>query len=141
MNRSSMLIALGAAAVASAAATTVRAAERLPENLIGQYASRSEHLSKVIPVELSNIKVTGQKVTGVVSRYTNGNGTCAANSTPFTGTYKDGVLSIKSRTITSRRNGVNCGRIVLNAKVSGGRVVGTFGLGADNGTPIELAAK
>src|SRR5260221_14445581 len=115
MTRSSMMIALGAAAVASAAATSARGADRLPENLTGQYTARSEHLSKVIPVELSRIKLTGPKVTGFVTRYGNSNGTCVADSTPFTGTYKDGMLSIKSRAMLSRRAGVKCGGMVLNA--------------------------
>lgn len=134
-------VSFGVAVLAGASATLAIAAERLPDYLIGWYTARSEHLSKVIPVEMNKIKVTGEKVTGVVSRYSNSAGTCVADSTPFTGTYKDGTLSIKSKPMMSRRAGVNCGGMVMNAKVSGGRVVGTFGLGEDRGTAIELAPK
>jgi hypothetical protein len=141
MKRPSMGVSFGVALLAGGFAALAAAAERLPDYLVGFYTARSEHLAKVIPVEMTKIKVTGEKVTGVISRYSNSAGTCVADSTPFTGTYKDGILSIKSRAMMSRRAGVTCGRMVLNAKVSGGRVIGTFGLGEDRGTPIDLGAK
>ena len=95
-----------------------------------------------MPVELSGIKVDGENVTGVVSEFRTVAGTCIADNTPFAGTYKDGALSIKSKPMVSQKaDGEKCGGLVLNANFSEGRATGTFGLGKDNGTAIEFAAK
>jgi hypothetical protein len=114
----------------------------LPGRLVGAYKTSTGHRGNVVPVELTNIKTDGEKVTGVVSNYRTVSGSCVADNTPFTGTYRDGVLSIRSeRMVTQKAEGTDCGRMVLNAKFSNGWFNGTFGLGKDSGIAIELEPK
>jgi len=116
--------------------------QALPDRLVGAYHTSKGHRASTVPVELSGIKVDGETVTGVVSEYRTVTGTCIADNTPFVGTYKEGVLYIKSKPMVSQKaDGEKCGGMVLNAKFSEGRATGTFGLGKDTGIAIEFAAK
>jgi hypothetical protein len=133
---------LASSLFALVAATETQAADPLPDRLVGTYHSAVGRKGTVVPLELSSIKVDGENVTGVVSNYRTVDGMCLADNTPLTGTYKDGVLSIKSSPMVSQRpDGAKCGGMVLNAKVSGGHASGTFGLGKDSGILVELDAK
>jgi hypothetical protein len=121
-----------------------RASRRCRESWVGEYFQQSGGGKKrwVVPVELSEIKAEGDKVSGVVSKYQTPNGGCVASNTPFSGTYQDGVLSIKSKPMTSQKaDGSNCGGIEVHVKLTGGHAVGTFGQGSDKGIQIEFDAK
>jgi hypothetical protein len=119
--------------------------ETLPGRLVGGYTESYGKAGKtaILPVELTNIKSEGERVTGVVAEYRSRLGNCVSDMTPFEGTYKDGQLSIKSKAMMSQRaDGTPCGGIVINVKISAGRAVGTFGGGnKDRGIPIELEAR
>lgn len=116
----------------------------LPSKLVGHYFATSPSGKKpfVVPVELTEIKTDGDKVSGIVSNYRTPPGKCVADNTPFSGTYQDGLLSIKSKPMTSQKaDGATCAGIVINVKLSGGHAIGTLGLGKDTGIAIELDAK
>jgi len=117
--------------------------EPLPGRLVGNYmvVTGGRNRINVAPVELADIKVDGEKVTGIVATYRNPSGYCVADKTPFTGTYQNGQLSIKSMPLVSRRpDAETCGGIVINVKVSAGRASGTYQTGQREGT-IEFEAK
>jgi len=123
---------------------TAQAPVPLPGKLVGEYlfTSPSGKKRSVVPVELTDIKAEGDKVSGIVSNYRSHDGNCVSDNTPFSGTYQDGLLSIKSKPMTSKKaDGAPCAGIVINVKLSGGHATGTFGAGKDNGTAIDFDAK
>ena len=115
----------------------------LPAKLAGQYLwenNRKESRVEVIPVELSEITTIGDYVKGVVS-YRSPVGNCVSDNTAFKGTYKDGVLSIKSDKMKSNfADGRPCGGIAIEVKVDGRRASGTMKVGSAV-FPIELESK
>ena len=95
----------------------------------------------VVPVELTDIKLNGERVTGIVASYRSPNGYCVADKTPFTGTYHAGQLSIKSTALVSQRpDGNPCGSVFIDVKLNAGRASGTYKAGPLEG-PIEFEAK
>jgi hypothetical protein len=134
---------LALAALCTATAATAQNPDPLPGRLVGSYsvAVGGNNKLKVVPVELTDIKADGGKVTGIVANYRSPNGNCVAEKTPFNGTYQDGQLSIKSMPLASNRpDGNPCGSVVISVKVSAGRAVGTYKGGPLEG-PIEFDAK
>lgn len=94
-----------------------------------------------MPVDLVDIKVNGEVVTGTVANYSSAAGNCVSDKTPFNGTYKKGQLSIMSMPMVNKlADGRPCAGIVINVKVSTGRASGTYKVGAQRG-PIEFEAK
>jgi hypothetical protein len=115
----------------------------LPGKLAGQYEwhGPTNRKSATIPVELSAVTADGENVKGIVSAYRTPLGNCVSDNTPFTGTYKDGVLSIKSGPLRSQwADGRACGGIAIAVKLDGGRGDGTLKLGNES-FPIYLEAK
>lgn len=95
----------------------------------------------VMPVDLVDIKVNGEMVTGIVANYRSAAGNCVSNKTRFNGTYKNGQLSILSKPMVNQSaDGRPCAGIVINVRVSAGRARGTYKVGDQNG-PIEFEAK
>jgi len=135
-----------AVALAALCAATVASAQNpdpLPGRLVGNYTvvTGGKNKLNVVPVELTDIKTDGGKVTGIVANYRSPNGNCVAEKTPFNGTYQDGKLSIKSMQLVSQRpDGNPCGVVVIDVKVSAGRASGTYKAGPLEG-PIEFEAK
>jgi len=131
------------AALCTATAATAQNPDPLPGRLVGQYtlvAGRNNKIN-VVPLELADIKVEGEKVTGIVANYRSPAGNCISDKTPFNGTYQNGQLIIKSMPMVSQfADGRPCGGIAINVKVSAGRANGTFKVGAQEG-PIAFEAK
>jgi hypothetical protein len=127
-------------------ASTVAVAQNpdpLPGRLVGSFSVTTGGKNKlnVVPVELTDIKLNGEKVTGIVANYRSPNGYCVSDKTPFTGTYQGGRLSIKSAALVSQRpDGNPCGSVLIDVKVSAGRASGTYKAGPLEG-PIEFEAK
>jgi hypothetical protein len=134
---------LALAVACTAPVASAQNSEPLPGQLVGSFSVTrgANNRRAVVPVELTNIKLDGAKVTGIVSNYRSPNGYCVADKTPFNGTFQDGQLSIKSMPLMSQRpDGGPCGGITINVKVSAGRATGTYSAGALAG-PIEFEAK
>ena len=94
----------------------------------------------MIPLELSQITTDGENVNGVVS-YRSPAGNCVSDNTAFKGTYREGVLSIKSGKMNSNfADGRPCGGIAIDAKMDGRRASGTLKVGSAV-FPVELEAK
>jgi hypothetical protein len=131
------------AILCTATVATAQNPDPLPARLTGSYTVMvgANNKMKQVPVELTDIKMDGGKVTGIVANYRSPNGNCVADKTPFDGTYKDGQLSIKSTTLVSQRpDGNPCGSVFFDVKVSAGRASGTYKAGPLGG-PIEFDAK
>lgn len=131
--------------VALVCAATVAMAQNpdpLPGRLVGSFSvTTGNNKLNVVPVELTDIKLDGEKVTGIVANYRSPNGFCVADKTPFTGTYQAGQLSIKSKALVSQRpDGNPCGSVLINVSLSAGRAKGTYKAGPLEG-PIEFEAK
>jgi hypothetical protein len=95
----------------------------------------------VMPIDLENIKVNGELVTGIVANYRSAAGNCVSDKTPFNGTYKNGQLSVLSMSMVNKSAaGRPCAGIVINVTVSAGRASGTYKVGDQSG-PIEFEAK
>ncbi len=115
----------------------------LPGRLVGQYtlAAGKYNKTNIMPVDLVDIKVNGEVVTGIVANYSSAMGNCISDKTPFNGTYKKGQLSIMSMPMVSRiADGRPCAGIVIKVKVSAGRASGTYKAGTQMGR-IEFEVK
>ena len=142
MSDSSRISALSLMLFFGITSAFAQTAPPLTAKLVGSYQTSTGHRANVVPVELSDIKVDGDRVTGIISNYQTVSGNCIAKNTPFTGTYRDGTLAIQSeRMVSQKADGTNCGGMVLNAKFDGKSFSGTFGLGKDNGIRIDLTPK
>ena len=134
-----------ALAVSSMFALTALAqdAPPLPDKLKGAGTYSGTRRGTVNPMELSQIKQDGDKVTGVISDYRYANGQCEANNTPFAGTYTGGVLNIKSARLESKKaDGANCGMLYIEATYGNGSLAGTYRTGQEgNRFNIEFPLK
>ena len=131
------------AVLCTATVATAQNPDPLPGRFVGHYTvtTGGENKLNVVPVELADIKLEGEKVTGIVANYRSPNGNCVADKTPFNGTYQGGQLSIKSMPLVSQRpDGNPCGPVVFDVKVSAGRASGTYRGGPLQGA-IEFEAK
>ena len=91
-------------------------------------------------LELTDIKVVGERVTGIVENYRSPNGACFSEKTPFNGTYRNGLLAIESMPLGSQqRDSHPCGGIAFEVKISAGRASGTYKAGPLQGR-VELEA-
>ena len=133
-------------ALTALCAATVAGAQNpdpLPGRLVGTYAVTTGGNNKinVVPVELTEIKVAEERVSGIVANYRTPNGFCISENTPFNGTYQNGMLSVRSRPLVSQSpDGRPCGPVIINVKFSAGRASGTYKMGPLEGT-IDLEAK
>ena len=137
------LVVLMLGLVYAATVAIAQSPDPLPGRLMGSFSVTTGGKNKlnVVPVELTDIKLNGEKVTGIVANYRSPNGYCVADKTPFTGTYQAGQLSIKSTALVSQRpDGNPCGGVVIDVKVSAGRASGTYKAGPLEG-PIDFEAK
>jgi hypothetical protein len=117
-------------------------APSLPGKLSGAGMVSGSHRGTVNPVELSQIKQDGDQVTGIISNYRTTNGNCEANNTPFTGTYVNGSLKIKSSRLESRKfDGSNCGPLSIDATYDNGSLSGTYGVGQGTRINVEFPIK
>jgi hypothetical protein len=115
----------------------------LPDKMKGAGTVSGTRRGFVNPMDLSQIKQDGDKVTGVISDYRYVNGQCEANNTPFAGTYAGGVLAGKSaRLETKKADGASCGMVYIEATYSNGSLVGTYRIGQEgNRINIEFPLK
>lgn len=141
MNIRQVLFFVGVVAVSPLLAQT---SAPPPKRLAGQYDWHSSgNTSKIraMPVELSEITADGENVNGVVSDYRSPAGNCISENTFFQGTYKDGVLNVRSAPLKSQfADGRACGRITIEVKLDGGRGSGTLKVGTETFS-IYLEAK
>ena len=134
---------IAVAMLCTATVASARNPDPLPGRLVGQYTLAAGRYNKTnaMPVDLEDIKVNGEVVTGIVANYRSAAGNCISDKTPFNGTYKNGQLSVMSMPMVNQlADGRPCGGIVINVKVSAGRARGTYKVGGQNG-PIEFEAK
>ena len=137
------IIVIAVAMLCTATVASARNPDPLPGRLVGQYTLAADRYNKtnVMPIDLEDIKVNGEMVTGIVANYRSAAGNCVSNKTRFNGTYKNGQLSVLSMPMASRSaDGRPCAGIVINVRVSAGRARGTYKVGDQNG-PIEFEAK
>ena len=141
MNTRHLISLIGMVAVCPLLAQTP---PTLPGSLLGQYSwqsNRSASKTEVILVELSQITTDGENVNGIVSTYRSPAGNCVSDNTAFRGTYRDGVISIRSGNMKSNFvDGRPCGGIAIEAKMDGRGASGTMKVGSAV-FPVELAAK
>lgn len=137
------MIVIAVAMLCTATVASARNPDPLPGRLVGQYTLAADRYNKisVMPIELDDIKVNGEMVTGIVANYRSSAGSCVSSKTRFNGTYKNGQLSILSMPMVNRSaDGRPCAGIVINVKVSAGRARGTYKAGDQSGS-IEFEAK
>ena len=117
----------------------------LKANLVGQYtwnAPGGGMKSGSFDVELSQIKIDGESVSGILSKFRNPNGRCVADNTPLKGSYKDGTLSLETDPLKSQMgNQETCRSVKIQVKLEGGRGDGLLTLGNNTGWPLYLESK
>lgn len=134
---------IAVAILCTATVASAQAPSPLPSRLVGQYTLKADRYNEtsVMPIDLEDIKVNGEMVTGIVANYRGAGGNCVSNKTRFTGTYKNGQLSALSMPMLNQSaDGKPCAGIAINVRVSAGRASGTYKVGDQNG-PIEFEAK
>jgi hypothetical protein len=111
----------------------------LPGRLVGSYSvTVGGNKTRMGQVELTDVKVTREKVTGILATYRSPNDICFADKTPFDGSYQNGLLTIKSMPLVSQRPDSHpCAGIAIKVNVSAGRASGTYKAGPLEGL-IEL---
>jgi hypothetical protein len=137
------VISIGAALLIGNALVVAQTSAPLPTKLGGSYLYkyRNSWKSAVIPVELSEIAIDGENVRGILSSYRSPAGNCISDNTAFSGTYKDGVLRLKSQPFKSQfADGRPCGGATIEVKLEGGHATGTLMTGSEV-SMLDLDAK
>ena len=137
------VISIGAALLIGNAPVVAQSSIPPPAKLEGAYTFKNARNGKnvVIPVGLSEITVDGENVRGILSAYRSPAGYCISDNTAFFGTYKDGVLRVKSQPLKSQfADGRPCGGATIVVTLEGRHASGTLMTGSDVST-LELDAK
>ena len=136
-------IVIGPILLVGSAIVVAQSSTALPTKFAGHYQSHAGRGGKtnIIPVELADVTVDGDNVRGILSNYRSPASNCLADNTPFSGTYRDGTLSVKTQRLKSQvADGRPCGGVTIEVTLTGARGSGTIRAGSD-AYSIDLEAK
>lgn len=103
----------------------------VPAKLVGAYRGNPDPKGyvSVNPVELANVSVDGEKARGILNTRSPA-GNCISENSPVAGTFKDGILNVRSERPKSQfADEHDCARVSIRVKLDAGHWTGTLSYG------------